>query len=140
MNLDVDTLIKWLGGGGAKAGLLNSELSLQELIAAARARGLPLSPKPTREEVAHELSYSSSKRIGRSTEQLLGMNVDELAKYFQQVKPSRSEVIQLLTDLGVTVSSESSKILFKFAARELSDLGMYQRVAQGPHRGGRSGK
>jgi hypothetical protein len=68
------------------------------------------------------------------------MNVEELIEYFQQTKPSRTEIIRLLADLGVKVGSAASRSLFKFAARELSDLGMYQRVAQGSHRGGRTTK
>jgi hypothetical protein len=129
--LDVNTLVEWLGPVGAKAGLTDSDLSLKNLIALARAKGLPLSPKPTREEVAHELVYSSSKRIERSIEDLLAMNVDRLLEYFKQVKPARTEIIRLLTELGVPVGSEASKNLFRFAAREIGDLGMYQRVAHG---------
>jgi hypothetical protein len=133
---DVDSLVEWLGCDGAKAGLSSSKLSLHELVALAKAKGLPLSQKPTRQEVVHELVYSSVKRIERSTDQLLTMNVEELIEYFEETKPSRIEIIRLLADLGISVSSAASRSLVKFAARELSDLGMYQRVAQGSHRGG----
>jgi hypothetical protein len=108
------------------------------LIPLAKAKGLPLSPKPTREEVAHELVYSLSKRIDRSVESLLKMNLDEIKEYFKQVKPSRTEILSLLSELGVSVSSEASRNLYSFAAREISDLGMYQRVARGSQRRVRS--
>jgi hypothetical protein len=130
--IDADALVRWLGPAGAKAGLLESDLSLADLTSLAKANRLPLSPKPTREEAAHEIAYSSFKTITASTEELLAMQIDQLTKYFKKTKPSRSEVIKILTELGVSIGSNARKGLYVFAAREISDLGMYQRVAQGP--------
>ncbi|MGZ9086372.1 MAG: hypothetical protein ACXW3R_12725, partial [Rhodoplanes sp.] len=62
----------------------------------------------------------------------------EIKEYFKQVKPSRTEILSLLSELGVSVSSEASRNLYSFAAREISDLGMYQRVARGSQRRVRS--
>lgn len=129
--IEVNTLVEWLGPAGAKAGLVASDLSLSDLVVLARSKGLPLSPKPTRDEAAHELVYSSLKRIELPIDNLLAMSVTELSDYFNNIKPSRSEIIRVLSVLGVSVSSEASKSLFKFAIREISDLGMYQRVAHG---------
>jgi hypothetical protein len=132
--MDIQRLVEWLGPAGANAGILASRLSLHELIDIARARGLPLSPKPSRKEIANELVYSGSKKIEKSVDELLAMNSDDLVDYFSEINPSRSEIITLLASLGVGVSGEASRHLFKFAAGEISDLGMYQRVARGSQR------
>ncbi len=131
---DVQQLVDSLGPAGATAEILSSPLSLQELLDIARARGLPLSPKPSRKEVVNELIYSGSKKINKSVDELLAMNSDDLLNYFSEVNPSRSEIISLLASLGVAVNREASRHLFKFAAGEISELGMYQRVARGSHR------
>jgi hypothetical protein len=39
--------------------------------------------------------------------------------------------VRILDELGVSISSEANKNLVSFAAREISDLGMYERVSQG---------
>jgi hypothetical protein len=128
---DLDILIEWLGPAGVKAGLQDSKLSIRELVDLAKQRGLPLSSKPTREEVSNELAYAKVKIIETPVEKLLGMDQAEITEYFKQAKPSRSEVINMLDKLGVQVGSEASKSLYTFAAREISDMGMYQRVARG---------
>jgi hypothetical protein len=129
--LDVEELIRWLGPAGTKAGLVASELSLDELIAIARSKKLSLSPKPTKLDVAYELAFSSTKKIDKPNQELLAMKFDELRAYLSKTKPSRTEIIGRLSDLGVSVSSEANKKLFEFAAREISELGMYERVAHG---------
>src|SRR5258707_112452 len=101
--LDLDLLIKWLGPAGAKSGLQESNLSLKELVALARNKGLPVSPKPSRREIAHELSYAGSQRIEKSADDLLAMSNDALLKYFAQVKPTRAEIIKILSELGVII-------------------------------------
>jgi hypothetical protein len=128
---DLDNLTEWLGPDGVKAGLLASKLSLKELVDLAKQRKLPLSPKPTREEVSNELAFATVKKIEPSVEELLSMDQVEIANYFKKAKPSRAEVISVLIGLGIQVGSEASKSLYAFAAREVSDMGMYQRVARG---------
>ena len=44
--LDIDTLVRWLGPAGAKAGLLGSDLTLKALIPLAKAKGLPFHRSP----------------------------------------------------------------------------------------------
>jgi len=132
--MDVQTLVEWLGPEGANSGILASRLSISELIEIARAKGLPLSPKPSRKEIANELIYAGTKKIDKPIDDLLTMDTDRIVKYFNETNPSRSEIISLLSSLGITIGSQASKSLFQFAAREISDLGMYQRVARGSHR------
>jgi hypothetical protein len=129
--MELDKLLAWLGPAGTKAGILASELSLAELVAFARSKGFPVSPKPTRVELAHELAYSTVQRIDRPIKLLLEMNAADLSAYFKETRPTRAELVRILDELGVSISSEANKNLVSFAAREISDLGMYERVSQG---------
>lgn len=128
---NLDSLLDWLGPEGTKAGLQESKLTLKELVELAKERGFPLPSKPTREEVCNELAYAGAKKIDVPVEKLLGMDEVELAKYFKQARPSRFELTGVLGDLGIHIGSEARRSLYAFAAREMSDLGMYQRVARG---------
>jgi|1185.fasta_scaffold410779_1 hypothetical protein len=131
LTVDVKVLIEWLGPKGAKAALQASNLSLRQLIELTKQKKLPMSPKPTRDELANELVFSNAKVIEKSADQLMSMTRDEVLKYLKRTRPSRSEILALLATQGVDVKSEASKNLMKFAAQELSDLGMYQRVSRG---------
>jgi hypothetical protein len=129
MAINIETLIEWLGPEGAKAGLRSSKLTLKELLELAKARKLLLSGKPTREEIAGELAFAEAHRIDKEPEQLLLMDAVSLLEYLKEKGPSRRELTRLLNQFGIQPSSEARKSLLKFAAREISDIGMYQRVA-----------
>lgn len=138
-NVDVPKLIEWLGSEGAKAGLQHSKLSLDELVEIARDHGVYLSPKPTREEIANELAYEGRNKIDRNLESLLRMSQKELFDYLHRIKPTAREILNLLGELGIKPSSVDRRQLLRFAAREISDTGMYQRVAEGQGRDKHSG-
>jgi hypothetical protein len=131
MTVNVDALIEWLGPEGAKAGLHNSKLTLKDLVQLARSRNLLLSAKPTREETINELVYTEATRIDKKPEELLLMDANALLGYLKERKPSRREITNLLNQFGIQPSSEARKSLLTFAAREISEIGMYQRVAHG---------
>ena len=59
------------------------------------------------------------------------MNYDELKSYFVNRKVSRTELVKLLLEFDVRPTYEDRGNLVEFAAREISDFGMYQRVASG---------
>lgn len=133
---DLRLIVDWLGPEGAKAGLRESHMALETLVSLARQRGLPLSPKPTREEVTNELAFEGRKKIDRDPDTLMRMNKEELIAYFRKVLPTNRELEDLLDSLGVRYGSEERKHLARFAADELSDIGLFQRVAKGPTKAG----
>jgi hypothetical protein len=124
-------LVEWLGPEGARAGLRESNLSLADLVDMARARGLPLAPKPTRDEIANELAYEGVRKIDRSPDDLVHMSPTELASYLEKKRPTLKELLSILSGLGIRPGSEDRKHLLRFAAREISEIGMFQRVAHG---------
>ena len=61
---------------------------------------------------------------------LYGFSNDELLDYFEQVRPNRGELLKLLGDLDFHPGSEAQKSLYKYAARQIAETGMFQRVAK----------
>ncbi|HTT79174.1 MAG TPA: hypothetical protein VMF86_05800 [Stellaceae bacterium] len=129
--IDTRKLVEWLGSEGARAGLRESDLSVSDLIDLAKSRGLPLAPKPTRDEIANELAYENSTKIDKKSDDLIHMSQTELIEYLEIKRPTLKEMLSILTDLGIRPSSEDRKHLLRFAAREISEIGMFQRVARG---------
>jgi hypothetical protein len=129
--IDTRRLVEWLGPEGARSGLRDSHLPLRNLIDLAKARGLPLPPKPTRDEVANELAYENLSKIDKTVDQLMEMPPRDLLEYLEKMKPTVHEILGILQQLGIRAGSEDRKHLVRFAAREISDTGMYQRISRG---------
>lgn len=128
--LDISTLLLWLGPSGAKQGLLHSDLDAVSLLSILGAGQVSLSSKPSREEIAHEIIFSNVKKIDLTSENLLRMTKDELVDFFKSRHPSRREIVDLLTSLGLRIGSEAKRNLIVFAAGEISDMGVYERVSR----------
>ena len=129
--IDTRKLVEWLGPEGARSGLRDSKISLGELIDLARGRGLPLAPKPTRDEIANELAYEQVQKLDKSADDLTQMSQADLLNYLEKKKPTIREISDLLKQLGIRPGSEDKKHLIRFAAREIAEIGMFQRVAHG---------
>jgi len=78
--IGVKRLVEWLGPEGARSGLRDSHMPLKDLIELAKTRGLPLPPKPTRDEVANELAYENLEKISKNIDELLQMSPSDLTK------------------------------------------------------------
>lgn len=133
-NIDVSTLTEWLGPEGAVAGLDRSDLTNSELMMLARTNEVQVDSKMPRRQITIELVMGRLDRIDRPVEQLLEMSKDELLGYFSDRLVSGHELRKLLEGLGIAPKGKMRSKLADFAANEISDLGMYQRVAKGHHR------
>lgn len=127
---DIAKMVSWLGPEGVVAGLDKSCLTNSELMMLARASGITLDKKTARRQLAIEIVMSSETRVQVSPEKLLEMSKDELQRYFSDHMVSSREIMQLLEKLEIAPKGKVRK-LSEFAASEISDLGMYQRVAKG---------
>lgn len=129
--IDIQALISWLGVDGAKCGLEKSELTNAELVEIF-SKYFPKGPgKLKRIEIIDEIISSSRKELYKSPDELIEMSQDELRQYFNVTKLSRDELIELLNVLEIRPGSIAKKSLINFAVREISDIGMYRRVAKG---------
>ena len=129
--INVEKLIEWLGPDGAIAGLEESTLTVSELYEMAVSRGSTLERKTKRCDVIIDLVNRNSINIDKTSDELLAMNRNDLKNYFNDKKVSRTELLKLLSEFDLRPTSRDMINLVDFAAREISDIGMYQRVAKG---------
>lgn len=132
--IDLAQLVNWLGPEGAIAGLDKSDLTISELREFDAARSIRDGSKLKRADLIRGLIKNVGGRITISADELMQMDAVSLQAYFQNVKASRSEIIELLLSLDIRPGSAARRNLFQFAAQEISDIGMYKRVAQGGQR------
>ena len=133
-NVNVSVLTDWLGPEGAVAGLERSDLTNSELLMLARTNDVEVDGKVPRKQIVIELVMGRLDRIDTPVDHLLEMSRDELQRYFSDRLVSGLELRRLLERLGIAPKGKLRSKLAEFAANEISDLGMYQRVAKGQNR------
>ena len=129
--ISVKKLIEWLGRDGAIAGLEKSDITLSELHEIAIHYGLLVQEKTRRGDIIIDLVNRDVVRIDKTTDELLSMKHDDLKKYLTDRKVSRTELLHLASKFDLRIGRETNTNLVDFLAREISDFGMYQRVAKG---------
>ena len=72
----------------------------------------------------------ADQRIDKTPDEMLLMSADDLMEYFETKRPSRTELLRLLEKLDFHPRSEAQKSLYKYAARQISETGLFQRVAR----------
>lgn len=122
-------IIEWLGEDGAKSGLDRSQYSVKELRALATELGIEVPSKMNRKDVAAAIINKVDQRIDKSVSELLSMSSEELLDYFEAVRPHKAELLAILNDLDFHPGSEAQKGLYKYAARQIAETGMFERVA-----------
>ena len=132
--INIEKLVEWLGPDGAIAGLEGSNVTVSELYEIAVRCGLAVEKRTRRGDIIVDLVHRNAIRIDKTTEELLTMNRDDLSNYFRSRKVSRTELLKLLLQFDIRPAPGDKVNLVDFAAREISDVGMYQRVAKGARR------
>lgn len=131
MDIDIQTLIRWLSQDGTIAGLEKSDLTILQLQEIAEKYGLKISSKQKRSDIIQVIIDKVDRRIDKPLDDLLKMNYESLKEFLIRVRPSNSEIVKILLELDIRPGSEGKRNLIDFAAREISDIGMYSRVARG---------
>ena len=132
--INIEKLVEWLGPDGAIAGLEGSNITVSELYELGVRHGLAVEKRTKRGDIIVDLVHRNSIRIDKTTDELLSMSRDELSNYFKDRKVSRTELLKLLSQFDMRPAPSDKVNLADFAAREISDVGMYQRVAKGARR------
>ena len=128
--VNTQRLVRWLGPDGAKAGLLKSKvLTVDDLRRECEALRVDPPKGATRQQLIDALVLAANRRIVRSADDLMRMSEAELTAYFDEVDPSREELLEFLKTLSVRATKESRRELIRFAARELSETGRFARIA-----------
>lgn len=131
MAINVELLREWLGPEGAVAGLDKGKLTNSELMMLARESGIAVDKRTARRQIAIEIVMTPIRRVSFEPEDLLSMSRDELVRYFSDHMVSSRELMLILDRLGIAPRGKLRSKLADFAASEISDLGMYQRVSKG---------
>lgn len=127
----IRTMIEWLGEEGAKAGLERSRYTVKELRMIAGELNANAPTKAARKDIVSAIISKVDQRIDKSVQELLTMSSGDLLLYFEQVRPNKAELLTILGDLDFHPGSEAQKSLYKYAARQIAETGMFQRVASG---------
>jgi hypothetical protein len=125
----LDDLVMWLGKEGAEAGLEKSDLTIAEIVDLEPSLSTARLAKVKRSEVISMAVSAARGRLIKSADELMEMDADSLRDYFINIKASHSEILNLLQKMDIRPGSAAKKNLADFAAREISDIGMYRRVA-----------
>ena len=133
-DINIDKLAEWLGPDGAIAGLERSPMSIAELSDLATRYGGADIRGARRREIIVDLVNGRSTRIDKTQDELMAMTHKDLKAYFCKREVSRTELFRLLDEFGLYPQAEARKNIVDFAAREISGLGMFQRVARGRKR------
>lgn len=126
---EIRTLIEWLGEEGARGGLDRSHLTVKELRTIAADLDASAASKAARKDIVAAIVAKVNQRIDKTKDELLTMSSSDLLDYFDSVRPSKAELLSLLLDLDFHPGSEAQKSLYKYAARQISETGMFERVA-----------
>ncbi|WP_096292200.1 ParA family protein [Escherichia coli] len=128
VNEDIEMLRKAL-----QVGLDKSEMTNAELIESF-GNLLPKNPsKLKRSDLVEEIILATRRMTHKSVEELMEMSKEDLYSYFHDQKYSRKELLDLLYTLEIRPGSSAKKNLTEFTISEISDIGMYRRVAKGNH-------
>lgn len=130
-DVDIKKLIDWLGRDGAIAGLEDSDITVAEFREIALKNNLNYDKKARRTDIIVDLINRDSTRIDKAIEELLAMDYHNLRSYLVERKVSRTELLGMLKKFDIRHINDPKIKLLDFVARELSDMGMYQRVAKG---------
>ena len=126
---EIRTLIEWLGEDGARSGLDRSYHTVKELRTLAAELNASIPSKAGRKDIVSAIIAKVDQRIDKTSQELLMMSSGDLLDYFETVRPSKIELLAILGDLDFHPGSEAQKSLYKYAARQISETGMFQRVA-----------
>lgn len=130
-NIDIASLIEWLGSDGARSGLRNSKrLTLSELIKIADSLQVKHKSKIRRNELIDLLILQFDRRIDKSFSELKSMNAADLSEYLDKTGCSKEEVIDLLDQHNIPYKkSDTRASLIRHAADQISGWGIFERIA-----------
>lgn len=123
-------IVLFLGRDGAVAGLTASDLTVAELQELA-GKEFHVAGKVRRDELISRLVEQVRAEFLKTPDQMMAMDAGELQDYFIFAKYTKAEILELLEQMDIRPGSASRRNIAEFAAREISDIGMYRRVSKG---------
>lgn len=135
--LDLKKVMKLLGARGASEGLKASDLSIDQIVEFAQKTHAKFDKSYSREKLIEAVVEELSRPGLKPLEELSRMSFDQLLKYFDSIRVSNEDLLQLMKDLNYKVGAEDKKHLRKYVARQISETALFSRVASREGREGR---
>ena len=127
---DIKTLVEIVGRQGAHIALSRSDkIRAEELLKTAENLGIRLPKRTPKSEVAIAIVKHVDHRIDKSVDDLKQLSAPEILQYFSDVDPDTEEISELLLSIDIKNRISSRKSLFEFAAKQISSLGVFERLA-----------
>ena len=127
---DIKTLVEIVGRQGAHIALSRSDkIRAEELLKTAENLGIRLPKRTPKSEVAIAIVKHVDRRIDKSVDDLKQLSGPEILQYFSDVDPDTEEIIELLLSIDIKNRIRSRNSLFEFAAKQISSLGIFERLA-----------
>ena len=128
---DVATLVSLVGRTGATQALACSEIvKANDLRHFAKTLDIPVASKTAKKELARQIVRRVDRRIEKSVAELQALDRNEIMTYLDGTGCDADELRDLLGHAQVPVQAKMSRNdLLKFAAIEISSLGMFGRLA-----------
>ena len=131
---EIKRLVDIVGRRGAQAALCNSDLvRAEDLLVVAGDSGIHLPKRTPKAELANAIIKQLDRRISKPLDELKQLSVPEIVSYFNAVDAETEEVIELLKSIDIKNRARSRKDLFEFAANQISNLGIFERLAGVPN-------
>jgi len=129
-NIDIRLLVEWLGVAGAKAGLMASKSCKNDVLYdIAKSFGLNFKKNISKEKMIDEIISFANKRIDRTLDDLYAMSESELKDYFEKVKATPEELLEIVGELGINPKNDGYKALVDLVSREISETGRFKRIS-----------
>lgn len=136
----ISTLVEIVGRSAAITALVRSDIvNVQQLSDLAKRLNIVIPAKTQKNRLAEEIVLKVDRRITKPLSELRTMERDVLLNYLRATSCSTDELLSLLKEANIPVQSsrKSRSELIEFAATQITDLGVYERITSGGSRNSR---
>ena len=128
---NISTLVDIVGRSGAIGALLSSdEVKVNELRELANRLGLETTSRTPKKLLAERIVRQVDRRITKSLSELQELSRDEIFAYLNDTDCDSEDLMDLLKDADLPVHTKMSrKDLMEFAAIQISELGIFERIS-----------
>ena len=128
---DIATLVSIVGRSGAVDALVGSDIvKVEDLRSLAKELAIEKASSKPKKELAKRIVREIDQRIKKSLDELQALTRDELLIYLEETNCDSDDLKDLIKSAGLPVQAGMSRNdLLKFAAIQISSLGVFERLS-----------
>ena len=128
---DIATLVSIVGRSGAVDALVGSDIvKVEDLRSLAKELAIEKASSKPKKELAKRIVREIDQRIKKSLDELQALTRDELLIYLEGTNCDSDDLKDLIKSAGLPVQAGMSRNdLLKFAAIQISSLGVFERLS-----------